>query len=125
MFSFPLSIPHMVLSSRQTLNGEISLHTLTPFGQIEISFSVSPSKNEQSLPLDIRVEGDRILWMLDGSIPASFRHTIVGFVGKIALLHSRRPMNRPCQLNVVFQNDSGEITLTGLLSPCAFANADG
>ena len=125
MFSFPLSIPYLLLSSRQTLDGEISLSTLTPFGAMEISFVIPSPGNKTHNKIDIYVEGDKISWLLDESVPRSFGNTLVGFVGEIVSHVRGLPVNTPCRLNVVFQNESGNITLAGHLPPCAFASANG
>jgi hypothetical protein len=125
MFSFSLSIPYLLLSSRQTLDGEISLHTLTPFGPMEISFAIPSLEDESQHNLNVTVEGDRIAWILDESLPPSFRNTLVGFVGKIVSHVSKRPVKKSCRLNVVFQSEAGDITLTGPLPPYAFASANG
>lgn len=125
MYCFPQSIPHMVVSSKQTINGELELHALTPFGHVDISFfMVSPEKND-ARRLDIRVEGDTASWMLEQRLPQSFRETIIGFIGRIALLYNGWPEGNPCELSIRFGDNPDVIQLTGHLMPCASASAGG
>ncbi len=125
MNCFPLSIPHMVVSSKQTINGQLELHVLTPFGHVDISFFLmSPTKDDMN-HLDVRVEGDTTSWMLEKRLPQSFRKTIAGFIGRIALLYSGLPEGRPCELNIRFGDNAEGTPLTGCLIPCASASAGG
>lgn len=119
----PLSIPHLVLSSTYTLTGDPALHTLTPFGHMDITFKAMHLSEDKTPLFDIRVEGDTASWMLDRELPRSFRKTIVGFVGRIVLLHSGWPINGRYDLKVHFKHTTGDIKLTGRLTPYVFSNA--
>ena len=125
MNCFPISIPYLVVSSKQTLEGSIELHVLTPFGNVDISFPVVPLSWQGKPLLDIRVEGDMASWLLEHALPPAFRKTIVEFVGRLALCHSRYSMGTPCELRILFPKASGDIRLTGQLTPYASAIAAG
>ena len=125
MYCFPLPIPHLIVSSKQTLDGELELHVLTPFGQLDISFFLNPLGGEKDHRLDIQVEGDTASWMLEQKLPRSFRKSIIGFIGRIALLHCGWPEGRPCELNIRFGQEAEDIQLAGRFMPCASASAGG
>jgi len=125
MNCFPISIPYLVVSSKQTLEETIELHVLTPFGNVDISFSVVPLLGQGRPHLDVRVEGDMAPWLLEYTLPPAFRKTIVEFVGRLALRHSRCSMDTPCELRILFPKESGDIHLTGQITPYASAIAGG
>ena len=123
MNMIPLAIPHMVLSSTYTLTGDPALHTLTPFGHMDITFKIKRITEDKTPLFDIRVDGNTASWMLDRKLPRSFRKTIVGFVGRIVLLHSGWPINVCYDIKVRFKHTAGDIKLTGRLTPYVFSSA--
>lgn len=125
MYCFPLTIPHIVVSSKQTIDGELELHVLTPFGQMDILFSLAPPEKDGMHHLNIRVEGDTATWMLTQKLPQSFRKTIIGLIGRIALMHSGQPESSPCELSIRFGEEAEDTRLTGRLMPCSSASAGG
>jgi len=125
MYCLPLSIPHIIVSSKQTIEREIELHVLTPFGHLDITFFLPPPEGNVPHRLDIQVKGNTTSWMLEPNLPPSFRKTIIGFVGRIALLYSMWPEDRPCELNICFGNNAGGAQLTGHLMLYASASAGG
>lgn len=125
MDCFQPSIPHLVVSSKLTIEGGLQLHVLTPFGQVDISMFAAPPSGDGKSCLDIRVEGNTAAWMPERALPSSFQETIIGFVGRIALLHSEWLLDRPRELRIHLVHETGDIYLAGRLRPCVSAIADG
>jgi len=125
MDCFQPSIPHLVVSSKLTIGGDLQLHVLTPFGQVDISVSPAPPSGDEKSCLDIRVEGSTADWMLEEALPSSFQETIIGFMGGIALRHSGWLEDRPHELRIHLVHETGDIYLAGCLRPCVSAIADG
>lgn len=120
-----LSIPHLVVSSKETIEKTLELHILTPFGHVDISFSALPLWRAGRPCLDILVEGDTASWMLGRGLPQAFRNTIIEFVGGVALRHSGWPTGSPCELHIRFPQETGDIRLAGCLMSCVSAISDG
>lgn len=115
MKTIPLSIPYLVPSIEQHLNGMRQIHARTPFGCIDISVKVI--EGIHSTPLfDITVEGDLDSWILDHRMPSAFRNTLFKLIGKIAVAHSGWPVPKQCQLVAHFKGITDYLTVTGQLN---------
>ncbi len=124
MQTIPLSVPHMVLSSQQTLTGDWTLHTLTPFGDMDILFSTQSERSGRVL-FDVAVKGDTASWMLEGVFPPSFRTTIIELIGRIVVRHSGAPENGAYRFNIRLTGKTGDVKVSGHLTACVCASADG
>lgn len=119
MKTVSLSIPYLVLSTQQHMDGRRQVHARTPFGYIDISSKLIDGM--QNTPLfDVTVEGDLDPWILDHQMPPAFRNTLFKFVGKIALLHSDWPVRRHCRLVIRFIGTSNDFTVAGYLNMAEF-----
>jgi hypothetical protein len=118
----PPAIPHLVVSTKQTIEKHFELHVLTSLGQLDISFYLPPMPGTDSSRLDILVEGDTAFWLLERAL----RKATLDFVGKLALRYSGWPLDRPCELRIRLRDDfSGDINLKGRLMPYVSATGGG
>jgi hypothetical protein len=119
MKTVSLTIPYLVLSTQQHMDGGRQVHARTPFGYIDISFKLIDGVKNTPL-FDIAVEGDLDPWILDHQMPQAFRNTLFKFIGKIALLHSGWPVRRHCRLVIRFRGTSSDFTVAGYLNMSEF-----
>ncbi|MFH0726040.1 MAG: hypothetical protein V2B19_06770 [Pseudomonadota bacterium] len=119
MKTVSLSIPYLVLSTQQHMDGRRQVHTRTPFGYIDISSILIDGR--QHMPLfDVTVEGDLDPWIIDHQMPSAFRNTLFKFISKITLLHIRWPVRRHCRLVIRFKGTSSDFTVAGYLNMTEF-----
>ncbi|MDX9785315.1 MAG: hypothetical protein RBT11_00910 [Desulfobacterales bacterium] len=115
----PLSIPYLVLSTQQHIDGRRQIHTRTPFGSVDISVKRLEGVNNPPL-FDVTVEGDLETWVLDQQMPAAFKNALFKMVGKMAVTHSGWSIHKQCRLAVNFKGAAKTVTMTGDLEPSDF-----
>lgn len=115
MKTVTLSIPYLVLSTQQHMDGRRQVHARTPFGYLDISSKLIDGM--QKMPLfDVSVEGDIDPWIIENQMPSAFRNTLFKLIGKIALLHCGWPVRRHCRLAIRFNGTSSDFTVEGYLN---------
>jgi hypothetical protein len=119
MKTVSLSIPYLVLSTQQYMDGGRQVHARTPFGYIDISSKLVGGMQHTPL-FDVTVEGDIDPWILDDQMPSAFRNALFKFIGKIALLHSDWLVRRLCRLVIHFKGTSSDVTVAGYLNMAEF-----
>lgn len=110
-----VSIPYLVLSTKQSLNGRLEVFTLTPFGRIDISFLATGAAPNSRVVFDIDVESDINSWMLDHSLPKEFREAILRLIGEIVIQHSGRSAHDTYALNINYRDQVHQINLAGYI----------
>jgi hypothetical protein len=110
-----VSIPYLVLSTKQNLDGRLEVYTLTPFGRIDISFSATSVGPSNRILFDIDVESDINTWMLDHSLPKEFREAILRLIGEIVVQHSGRSVYEIYALRVNYKDQVHQIDMAGYI----------
>ncbi len=108
-----VSIPYLVLSTKQNLNGRLEVFTLTPFGRIDISFLAKNVAPSNRVVFDIDVDSDMNSWMLDHSLPKEFREAILRLIGEIVVQHSGQSAYEIYALRVNYKDQVHQIDLAG------------
>jgi hypothetical protein len=116
MDTVSLSMPYFVLSIQQHRDGTRQVHTLTPFGCIDISVKLIDDRQPQPL-VEVSVQGDLGPWVMDRRMPNAFRDALFQLVGNIALSRNGCSVRRRSRLKVHFQNTDDRLTMTGSLPP--------
>ena len=115
MNSVSMSIPYLVLSTKQNLHGRLEVYTLTPFGRMDISFSAESLPPSNRVLFDINVDSDINSWMLDHALPKEFREAILRLIGEIVLRHSGRSIYEIYALRVNYKDQVHQIDMAGYI----------
>ena len=110
-----VSIPYLVLSTKQNLDGRLEVYTFTPFGRIDISFSANSVEPSNRVLFDIDVESDINTWMLDHALPKEFRETILRLIGEIVVQHSGRSVYDIYALRINYKDQVHQIDMAGYI----------
>ncbi len=110
MKTVPLSIPFLVISTRQDGYETLEKHVLTPFGSLDISL---PMGMEGENPCEVRVSGQVDHWLVDDcSMPQEFQAAVSRFILKLIeeMMGGKVPEN--CRLSIGLDARDGPHILT-------------